>query len=183
MDELTNIADAPARPSPRWHMSTWGRWALLLVGCAAAGCGYSNESLHRDSVRTVYVDMFQSKSFRRGIEFQLTEAVRKQISRSTPYKNAERGRADTVLEGEVLEWDEASIGRDFVTNRPREMAGTLSVRYRWQDRRTGKLLVDRPLAVTTVQYVPPVGEQDYDGYELAVDQMARQIVESMETPW
>lgn len=156
---------------------------LLLIASGAAGCGYSNESLYRDSVHTVHVEMFQSKTFRREIEFLLTEAVRKQINRSTPYKNADRAKADTILEGEVLEWDEAGIGRDFATNRPREIAGTLSVRYRWQDMRTGKLLVDRPLAITTVQYVRPTGEEDYDGFQLAVDQMARQIVESMETPW
>jgi len=113
----------------------------------------------------------------------LTEAIRKEIAQSTPYKNAERGKADTILEGEILDWDEAAIGKSFVTNRAREIAGTLLVRYRWQDLRTGKLLVDRPTAITTVQYVRPLGEQDFDGYQLAVDQMARQIVESMETPW
>lgn len=159
------------------------RAAVVLAGLAMVGCGYSNESLYRDSVRTVYVDMFQSQSFRRGIEFQLTEAIRKQISRTTPYKNAERNRADTLLEGEVLEWDEAAIGRDFVSNRAREVAGTLLVRYRWQDRRTGRLLVERERAITTVQYVRPVGEEEFDGFQLAADQMARQIVESMETPW
>jgi len=165
--------------SLRWA----GRLGLLLVASTMVGCGYSNQSLHRDSVQTVYVDMFHSKEFRRGIEFQLTEAIRKQIGRSTPYKNAERNRADTILEGEVLEWEEAAIGRSFITNRSREIAGTLRVRYRWQDVRTGRLIVDRPNAITTVQYVRPVGEEAYDGFQLAVDQMARQIVESMETPW
>lgn len=174
-------------PPSAWHGRPGTRvlagCGLLLAASALAGCGYSNQSLYRESVETVHVEMFQSKTFRREIEFLLTEAVRKQINRATPYKNADRAKADTILEGEVLEWDEAGIGRDFVANRPREIAGTLSVRYRWQDRRTGKLLVDRPLAITTVQYVRPTGEQDYDGFQLAVDQMARQIVESMETPW
>jgi len=171
------------RAAGRSRWVTAARLALAVMATGLVGCGYSNESLHRDSVRTVYVDMFQSRSFRRGIEFQLTEAIRKEIAQSTPYKNAERGKADTILEGEILDWDEAAIGKSFVTNRAREIAGTLLVRYRWQDLRTGKLLVDRPTAITTVQYVRPLGEQDFDGYQLAVDQMARQIVESMETPW
>lgn len=174
---------APNR-GPRSSCATiLGRLVLLVAASGMVGCGYSNDTLYRDSVRTVYVDMFQSKSFRRDVEFILTEALRKQISRSTPYKNAERGKADTIIEGEVLEWDEATIGTDFVTNRAREIAGTLSIRYRWQDVRTGKLLVDKPLAITTVQYIRPVGEDQYDGFQLAADQMARQIVESMETPW
>ncbi len=157
--------------------------ALGFAGLASTGCGYSNQSLYRDSVKTVYVDMFQSKEFRRGLEFQLTEAVRKQIDQATPYRNAQKGRADTVLQGEILEWREATIGKDYITDRARELAGTLSIRYRWQDVRTGKLLVDRPLMVTTVQYVRLAEEKDFDAYENAVNQMARKIVESMETPW
>lgn len=173
----------PNRRPRSSSLMIFGRLVLLVAASGMVGCGYSNDSLYRDSVKTVYVDMFQSKTFRRDIEFILTEALRKQISRSTPYKNAERGKADTIIEGEVLEWNEAAVGKDFITDQAREIAGTLSIRFRWQDVRTGKLLVDKPLAITTVQYVRPIGEDQYDGFQLAADQMARQIVESMETPW
>ena len=160
------------------------RWVMMLsLLILLTGCGYSSEPLHRTTVRTVYVDMFQSKEFRRGIEFQLTEAVRKQIDRATPYKNAPREKADTVLTGEILEWRESTIGRSFITNLPRETAATLAIRYRWQDMRTGKLLVDQPRMVTTIQYVRPVGETAYDAREDAANKLARKIVNSMETPW
>lgn len=164
-----------------WHMTAGLVLAVVTVG--ATGCGYSNQSLYRDSVRTVYVEMFQSKEFRRNIEFQLTEALQKQIERSTPYKNAPKGRADTVIEGEVLEWRETAVAKDPITDRPVQNIGNLAIRYRWKDMRTGKLLVDRPLTVTTSDYVKLLGEQSFDAYELAVNQMARKIVESMETPW
>jgi hypothetical protein len=127
--------------------------------------------------------MFQSREFRRGIEFQLTEALRKQIDRSTPYRNAPKEKADTILSGEVLEWREGTLGRGFLSDLPRETAGTLVIRYRWQDMRTGKLLVDEPRFVTTVTYVRPVGETVYHARDLAVDQMARRVVETMEAPW
>ncbi len=156
--------------------------SLLLVLLGVAGCGYSSEGLYRENIRTVYVDMFQSKEFRRGIEFQLTEALRKQIDRSTPYRNEAREKADTILTGEVLEWREATLGRNQA-DLPRETAATLAIRYRWQDMRTGKLLVDQPRFVTTVEYVPPVGETVYDAREDAVNRLARRVVESMETPW
>jgi len=175
----------PPFPSTRVGMGRWPVLAAVMIGVvtAASGCGYSNQPLYRSTVRTVYVDMFQSKEFRRGIEFQLTEALRKQIDRTTPYKNAPREKADTLLSGEVLEWREASIARDFVTDRPRETAATLAVRYRWQDMRTGKILVDKPMFVTTVQYVRLVGETTYDARENAANQAARKIVQSMETDW
>jgi hypothetical protein len=155
-----------------------GMWIILLTGC-----GYSNESLHRTSVRTVFVDMFQSREFRRGIEFQLTEAVRKQIDRATPYRNAPRQKADTVLSGEVLDWREATLGKDFITNRARETAGTLVVRFRWKDMRTGRILVERPRFLTTVTYVRPTEESVFNARDDAVNRLARRIVEEMETPW
>jgi len=127
--------------------------------------------------------MFQSKEFRRGIEFQLTESVRKEIDRATPYKNAPREKADTILSGEILEWREGTLGHDLVTALPRETAGSLVIRYRWQDMRTGRLLVDQPRMVTTIEYVRPVGETVYNACDDAVNKMARKIVGGMETPW
>lgn len=154
----------------------------MLIGLGT-GCGYTSEPPYRTHIRTVYVEMFQSREFRRGIEFQLTEALRKQIDRSTPYRNAPKERADTVISGEVLEWRESTLGRDIITGMARETAGTLVIRYRWQDQRTGQLLVDQPRFLTTVQYVRPVGEVTFNAREEAANRMARLIVQSMETPW
>jgi hypothetical protein len=155
---------------------------LLAGACLLSGCGYSSGGLYRENVCTVYVDMFQSKEFRRGIEFQLTEALRKQIDRSTPYRNAPKQKADSIITGEVLEWREAMLGRN-IYDQPREKAGSLIIRYRWQDMRTGKILVDQPRLVTTVEYVPPVGETVYNARDDAVDRMARLVVENMATSW
>lgn len=161
-----------------------GRWLCAgLLPALLVGCGYSNKSLHRETIHSVYVEMFQSKEFRRGIEFQLTEALRKQIDRATPYKNAPPEKADTILTGEVLEWRQSAIGRDPLTNLPREIAATLAISYRWQDRRTGKLLIDQPNLLTTVQYVRLRGESTYNAREDAANKMARKVVQSMERPW
>jgi hypothetical protein len=155
---------------------------VFLILADVSGCGYSSGGLYRENVRTIYVEMFQSKEFRRGIEFQLTEALRKQIDRGTPYRNAPREKADTVLSGEILEWHEATLGRD-ITDLPRETAATLAIRYRWQDMRTGKLLIDQPRFIATVQYVRPTGETVFNARDDAVNKLARQVVASMETPW
>ncbi|HPD29143.1 MAG TPA: LPS assembly lipoprotein LptE [Phycisphaerae bacterium] len=160
-----------------------GRLALLAGSLLVCGCGYSNESLHPQTIRTVYVEMFQSREFRRGIEFELTEALRKEINVSTPYTNAPPEKADTILSGEVLEWRESSLGWDPIAIRPRETAATLIVRYRWKDVRTGKLLRDRPRFVTTVTYVRPAGETAAEGRLDAVSKLARNIVGDMENSW
>lgn len=160
----------------------------VLAACSVfigfcGGCGYSSEGLYRGGVKTVYVEMFQSKEFRRGIEFQLTEAVRKEIDRRTPYRNAPKEKADTIITGEVLEWREATMGRSFGIALPRETAGTLTIRYRWQDMRTGKLLADQPKLSTTVEYVRPTGETVYNARDDAAGRMARKVVDGMATSW
>src|SRR4051794_10112312 len=76
---------------------------LCLLG--GAGCGYSAsdpaagqtgpvgglagyqwKSLYREDIRTVAVPIFSNRSFRRGVEFQLTKAIVNQLEAQTPYK-------------------------------------------------------------------------------------------------
>ncbi len=159
-----------------------GHGMAIIALAAVVGCGYSSESLYPSNVRTVYVDMAQSKEFRRGIEFQLTEALRKELDRMTPYRNAPREKADTLFTAEVLEWRESTLGRSW-TDKPRQTAATLAIRYRWQDMRTGKILAEHPRFITTVEYVRPAGESTYNAVDDAASKMARKIVESLAQDW
>lgn len=153
----------------------------LLI--AAAGCGYSSDPLQPQTVRTVYVEMFQSKEFRRGIEMQLTEALRKEIDRGTPYRNAPKNRADTVLSGEILEVRQGLLGKTWATDNALELAATFVISYRWKDMRTGRMLVENRQFTQTVEYVPPIQETFYIASEEAVNKLARRIVDSMESGW
>jgi hypothetical protein len=49
--------------------------------------------------------------------------------------------------------------------------------------RNGKVLVDEPRFLTTVEYVRPIGETVFNARDEAVTKMARRIVETMEKPW
>jgi len=160
-----------------------GFCTILVLSGLLAGCGYSSDSLYRESVGSVYVDMAESREFRRGIEFKLTEALRKEIDRITPYTNSRREKADTILKAEVLEWRQSTLGEDIWTDQPRQTAATLAIRYRWQDMRTGKILAENPRFVTTVEYVRPAGENVHNAYDDAVTRLARKVVQSMERPW
>ena len=46
--------------------------ALMLI---SGGCGYSNQSLYDEKISSVYVEMFDNQSFRRGIERPTTRAI------------------------------------------------------------------------------------------------------------
>lgn len=167
------------------HSGRFGRMAGLfaLSSALVSGCGYSNSSLHPGNIETVYVDMAQSRTFRRGIEFQLTEAIRKEIDLNTPYRNAPREKADTILSAEVLDWQESTLGRAFETDRPRETSATPVIRYLWQDVRSGRIIRQRKRWVTTVTYIEPVGESEANARLEGVAKLARRIVNDMQEDW
>lgn len=162
---------------------------LLATGLAAAGCGYSSDrnqifrttNSNNDRVRTVALDIFESREFRRGLELQLTEALAKEIEAKTPFKLAKKDRADTALTGQILEVRQGTIGRDFAQVRPRETTATVIVSFQWKDLRTGEILVDRPRIVQTVEYIRPLGEGFRHAMQRDMDRLAERIVETMES--
>ncbi|MBK9127037.1 MAG: hypothetical protein IPM13_04470 [Phycisphaerales bacterium] len=157
--------------------------ALGLSLFVQTGCGYRAGGPYRTDVQTVYVDMFGSKEFRRDLEFQLTEAVKKRIGSDTPYRLAPREKADTILTGEVLEVRQAAFAEDFRSRQPRDKQTTLAVRMQWRDLRSGKMLADVPVQLAAVDTLPPAGESDRFAENRVVDAMARQIVARMYEDW
>jgi hypothetical protein len=68
---------------------------LFLGGCGPS-TGYTNGSLFPTDVNSVYLQMFDNRSFRRGIEFTLSDALAKRIEVDTPYKIvSSQDRADS----------------------------------------------------------------------------------------
>lgn len=159
------------------------RLAVVALCWMVAGCGYSTRRPFPTGIKTVCVEMLHSKEFRRDLEFELTEAIVKRIEMDTPYRIADKKVADTVFTGEILEVRQHGLGDDFRTARPREIAATVVMRYRWKDLRSGEILVDRPRFVSTDTYIPPVGETFRKGMVRGLDRMAEEIVETMETGW
>jgi hypothetical protein len=57
------------------------------------------------------------------------------------------------------------------------------MRYRWQDLRTGEMLVERPMFIHQTSYIPAF-ESTVQGLSIrGIDGMAERIVETMETGW
>ena len=158
--------------------------AIALCGMTG-GCGYSagHRGLFRSNIKTVHVPIFENKDFRRGLEFQLTEALIKAIELHTPYKTtSNKQRADSVLTGEIAEVRQGTLGLDFKTHLPRETQATVVASFRWKDLRTGKMLAEMPVVTQSVDYIRPVGENFYQASEEAMNDLAERIVEKMEKP-
>jgi len=164
---------------------------LLLGGCAhhadddgqLKSDGYHWGLKYPEGIHTVAVPIFSNKDFHRGEEFQLSDALVKQIEAFTPYKVVERDKADTILEGEIVSIAPLAMGISPITNTPEEMEYQLVVNFTWKDVRSGRVLVHRSNFRQVTVYYPTSGESDYIGGQTAAERLAASIVHEMEAPW
>ena len=166
--------------------------AALLTATVTGCAGYQvgSQTLYPANVRTVFVPMFESDSYRRQLAERLTEAVIKRIEAVTPYKVVHRPDADTVLTGRIIYDRKRVITEDFY-DMARDVEVSLRVEAAWTDR-AGNLIgsqYNRPLpapllTLTTSSHFVPEGGQSYATAEReALQKTAKQIVEQMEMPW
>lgn len=149
----------------------------LVIGLSAVGCGYSAASLYPPGIRTVHVQFMDNRTFRRGLEVDLTRAVADEIKLRTPLLFGSRSNADSVLTGELVDFEEDVAVHDR-SGAVLRRGVTLRVRFRWRDRLTGADLVPPAVVEESVRVVR--GESRS---ELAVQEAAERIVEKMQAEW
>lgn len=176
---------------PRNAPATAVRHAALLAAivclCGLTGCGaYSLRPAFDPTIRTVYVPVFRSFSFREDMNLRLTEELVKEIERRTPYRVVDDpDEADTILSGTILN---ASKYERLVTlqNLPREVVAQLEAEVSWQDVRRGSDPDKKPPTVRFTQpvnFYPELGETALLGYDKAIHLMVQDIVNMMEAQW
>ncbi|MHC4204797.1 MAG: LPS assembly lipoprotein LptE [Planctomycetota bacterium] len=156
---------------------------LGLGGCDGVA-GYSNESLFPEDIHSVCLEMFDNQTFRRGVEYELTDALAKRIEVGTPYKIvSDSDRADTVMSGQIVSIGELalSVDRDLGTVLEKEVE--LRAVVNWKNLKTGQLMMDQ-LKVTASASYSQYQQQDFKyASSLAANNLARKIVEQMERKW
>src|SRR5579871_5749871 len=130
----TGSENVPSPPSGGWCVDrrTALAMAASLFSLPFAGCGYTVGNGFQSEVRSVHVSIFQSKSFRRNIEYQLTEAVIKQIQLRTPFKVTSEEDADTRLIGKINDVRKSVLGKNQYDD-ARELNVTFIVDVTWED--------------------------------------------------
>ncbi len=161
-------------------------YILLCIGLS--GCsemsGYSNEPLFPEGVSSVYVEMFDNQTFRRGTEYELTDALAKRIEVETPYKViSSRDRADTVISGQIVSLAELALSVERQTGRALEKEVQLRAVVNWKNLKTGKLLIDNKTITESASYSQWQGQSFSYASNLAANRLAQKIVESMEKKW
>ena len=136
-------------------------------------------------VRTVSVPIFDNQSFYQEVEFDLTEAVIKEIELRTPYKVTGADRADTILQGEIVSIQQGRLSRQEIGNVPQEMEYRVTTNFEWKDLRTGKMLRQRQGFQSVGRYIPtgPISEPVTVGQHEAIQRTAKQIVSVMAADW
>jgi hypothetical protein len=100
----------------------------------------------------VRVPIFKNETLVRGLEFELTEEVIKQIELKTPWKVVQSESADAVLTGKVIALSKRTVLHNEL-NEARESELTLAVEIDFKDLRAAGAQVD-PLA-EPLPAVPP----------------------------
>jgi hypothetical protein len=186
--------------------------SFVLPSCQEDGnfcvLGYTTKPNYDPNIHTIHVPIFennvQGDSITRGMEFQLTEAVVREINLKTSFRVVSpREPADTELKGTIVNYTKTIINRNQL-NEIREAENALAVELVWRDLRTGEIL-SRPrrltpppplppdaapplppppvLVVSLANFIPEIGQSGTSARKVAIDRMAVQIVSMMETPW
>ena len=158
---------------------------VFVGGCGQGGfSGYSNSWLHTREISTVYVEMFDSQSFRRGHEYDLTDAICKRIETDTPYKIiSDRNIADSVLSGKITSIGRQNVSTERNTGQIFENKATVSVSVRWQNLKNNELMIDNEIVDTSVDYSTFVGQDFEYSSKVALNRAAEKIVELMQIDW
>jgi hypothetical protein len=155
----------------------------LVVTLVLSGCGYTAGSLVSKDYRTVYIPIWENLTFRRGLEFRLTELLQKEIERKTHLKVTTQDRADTKLSGVIVDFQQRVLTEDL-QDQPVETQVTVVVNFRWEDLRTGQLILrENGLAQTGEAVNKLGGTPEGAGATQAFQDLVAQIVDKMGGGW
>jgi hypothetical protein len=157
--------------------------AAALAPVAGCGKGYQNGWPYPQQIQTVYVEMFDTNSFRRGHEYVLTDAICKRLEAQTPYKIvSDRNVADSILSGEMT-IGTSVLATDYYSGSPIEQESLVSVSVTWKNLKTGELLISGKKVYASGTYSSPLGQTFEYSIDQAVNKAAVRVVELMENPW
>ena len=176
-------------PSIRYKSQLSYVYVSLCLSCLSlCGCdgmlGYSNESLFPENVHNVCLKMFDNQSFRRGVEYDLSDALAKRIEVDTPYKIvSDADRADTVMSGQIISISELALSTDREIGTILEKEVELRAIVDWKNLKTGDLLIDHQEVRASASYSPYQLQDFKYASSLAANNLALKIVELMERKW
>lgn len=164
--------------------------SIALLACLSActtdpNKGYSFNSTYDESIRTVAVPVFNNSTFEAGLDAQLTEAIIKEIQRTTKWTVVSTGTADATLSGTLTSADLGTLSRAPFTGLTQEQIVTLRIDFEFKDNRSGQVISSRRNFAASETFIPSngVSERIGVGQQNAVQTLARDVVHELRSGW
>ncbi len=163
-----------------------GLLALPIGSCASDPTqGYAAVSPFPTGVTTIAVEIFDNRTFHRDLEFELADALIKEIEARTPYKVTSADRANSILTGRIRNVERDQLSKSRLTGLSEEVIISVTIDFQWRDLRTDEPLLGRESFTGHGLFVPsrPTGEPIELGEFAVVQRLARDVVSEMRAQW
>ncbi|MBS0186822.1 MAG: LptE family protein [Planctomycetes bacterium] len=161
---------------------------LAVLGGSACSSdpsqGYSFKNTWDTQSRTIQVPIFQNKTYFKGVESELTEAIVKEIQNKTPWIIDPSPAADTTLSGTITSVQLRRTATD-PSGYVQELGYIITVDFEWVDNTTGKTIVGRRNFSGADTFVPTrgVSEKIEYGQTSSSQRLAKDLVSELRTTW
>ncbi|MBT8484991.1 MAG: hypothetical protein HKO59_08555 [Phycisphaerales bacterium] len=167
---------------------------LMMAAIAAAGLGgcvsdptlgYAAGSVFPSGIETIAIPIAENRTFSRDIQFDLTDALIKEVQARTPYRVTDLARADSLLLVQIRDVELDSISRSPLTGLGEEVLVAVTIDFQWTDLAAQADLVARERFTGQRLFVPsaPTGERLELGRFAVVQQLARDVVSELQATW
>ena len=155
---------------------------ILVIFALISGCGYTNKSLISRKINSIYIPIFENDTFRRGLEFDLTNAVKDEIMSKTKLRIAQKDNADTILTGKIKKVTDSMLSSNAEDNIV-ESRVSIYVDIKLVDRRTGRTLIEEKNLKKSAEFIVKRGENIKTASQESLDGLAEIIVYHLEEKW
>ncbi len=165
-----------------WKVSLGQLMCFMILFATISGCGYSSKSLYDRNISSIYIPIFDNTTFRRGLEFELTKAVKDEIMNRTSLRIVQKDSADTILHGEIVDVTENVLIQNNVDDIV-ESRYTISVDVKLVDRRTERTLFEESGLKESAEFIVNRGENINTAAAEDITRLAESIVNHLEENW
>jgi hypothetical protein len=155
---------------------------IIALFALISGCGYTTKSLISRKINSIYIPIFENDTFRRGLEFDLTSALKDEIMSNTKLRILQKDSADTILTGRIIKVTEGMLSSNVEDNIV-ESRVTISVYIKLVDRRTGRTLVEEGNLKQSAEFIVKRGENINTASKESLVLLAKEIIFHLEEKW
>ncbi len=159
-----------------------GRLLLLLLPTLSGCWGYHTLGDTPGRIRSAAVTAFQNRTLYTGLEFELQDALVKELQAKSGIAVVGAPVADAALEGKVMGFSRAVLKQD-PDGRDVEFQITVTADFTLRERRTDKPLVERQGISVSGTFLIARGETEATARARAMSKLAERIVSVILYQW